>query len=1117
MQLQSRNFYFLKEHDESLEKLGALAELYFVNDPNTSLIKLRQFAEMLAKFIAAKIGLEDVYRENQVDLLNRLKHKGVLSDTALDIFHSIRKAGNKASHGTFNDHATILELLRMAQKVAVMFHKAMTKQDKFDPGPFVPPSDPFSENVDLKSEIQKLRDIANKHLGEKEKLRIQLEEERLKVDSINEFQNEWDKAGTELDNKQSEIDSKIKTIQKAASKESSAERKKLEELFFKSSNLDLNEDETRRMIIDGKLQLRGWEADTKNIRFSKGTLPEKGRNLAIAEWPTKNGPADYALFIGEKLVGVVEAKKWKTDVAKDLMQAERYSSGIKDEDKEYIINEWDSYRVPLAFSTNGRGYLEQVKTKSGIWFRDLRLKSNLARPLTEWPTPREIEDILKYDEEKANFDLKNENIDILPLRRYQKQMIDVVEEAILKGERKALVAMATGTGKTRTAICLAYRLIKTKKFNRILFLVDRTSLGDQAKDSFEELKIDGGRTFAEIYNIEGLDKIEPELETKVHFATVQSLVKRILYPSDLEDIPSIRQYDCIIVDECHRGYTLDKELSEHEFTYRSEQDFISKYRRVIDHFDAVKIGLTATPAKHTNDIFGKPLKFYTYSEAVVDGFLVDHEPPIVIKTKLSEEGIKWEKGDDVQVYDPEDGNIDVINMEDEVKIEVENFNKQVITENFNKVVVQELIKHLEPLERMKGKTLVYCARDDHADMVVNLLKTELEKEYGEGSIPNDLIVKITATADRPKQLIKKFKNETYPNIVVTVDLLTTGIDVPEITNLVFLRRIRSRILFEQMLGRATRLCEDIDKDSFKIYDAVGVYNSLKNFTSMKPVVKNPKVSFEELAGALDDVEQDGAKNEIVEQILAKFQAKKKHLKGEDLETFKALTKMSPSEYVDHLKEKKGRVLFDEDLARFLDRLRAEITPVLISTHNDEVTEVSIGLPDGKEVKDYLSEFKSYIVQHEEDLPALKIVLTAPRDLKRDDLKKLQATLMAAGFGERTLDAVHKELSGEEMAASIIGHIRKAMDKDILIPFNERLHEALDKLKKKHDFKKGQLIWLERIAKQIEAEKVVDHDSLNSGIFRTEIGGFEGLNKIFEGNLDAVLGELHGYIWQRKSK
>ena len=1115
MEIQSRNFYFLKELDDSLERLGALAELYFVNDPNTSLIKLRQFGEMLAKIIAAKIGLEEVYRENQIELLNRLKHRGVLSDTALDIFHSIRMTGNKANHANYDEYSSALEHLRMAQKVAVMFYKGMTNQEKFDPGPFIPPSDPFTKNEDLEKELEELREIARKHLDEKELLRIRLEEEKLKTESIKEYQRQWKEADKELENNKKAFDKKIEEIQKAAEKESTQDKKKLEELLFKSSKLDLSEDETRRTIIDGKLQLRGWEADTKNIRYSKGVRPEKGRNLAIAEWPTESGPADYALFIGLKFVGVVEAKKWKTDVMKDLGQAERYSVGIKSEDKDYLVGSWDKFKVPLTFSTNGRGYLEQVKTKSGIWFRDVRLRTNHPRPLTEWPTPRELENLLDYDEEEVNFKLKNENIDILPLRRYQKQMISTVEEAILKGERRALVAMATGTGKTRTAICMAYRLIKAKKFNRILFLVDRTSLGDQAKDSFDELKLEGERTFSEIYNIEGLDKIDPEIETKVHFATVQSLVKRILYPSDIEKIPSVRQYDCIIVDECHRGYTLDKDLSEHEFTYRSEKDFISKYRRVIDHFDAVKIGLTATPAKHTNEIFGRPLKYYTYSEAVVDGFLVDHEPPTVIKTKLSDEGIKWEAGSEVNIYDPEKGSIDTLNLEDELTIEVENFNKKVITENFNRAVAKELIQHIEPFEKTKGKTLIFCARDDHADMVVKILKEELEKEYS--AIPNDMIAKITATADKPKQLIKKFKNETFPNIIVTVDLLTTGIDAPEITNLVFLRRIKSRILFEQMLGRATRLCPEIGKESFRIFDAVGVYNSLQNVTNMKPVVTNPKVTFLELSNSMVAVEDEKAKDEIINQVLAKFHAKKKLLKGEELELFKSMTNMNPDEFASHLKKNKGRTLFDEDLAKFLDRLKAELTPIIIATHDDEITSVSIGLPDGKEVKDYLSDFKTYLIEHENDLPALKLVLTAPRDLKREDLKKLHASLMAAGFGEKYLAAAFKEKSGEEIAASIIGFIRNAMDKDILIPFEERLNEAIGKLKNKHEFNRGQQMWLDRISKQILAEKIVDHESLNKGIFRDQIGGFNGLNKVFGGNLDTILSELHWYIWQSKSK
>jgi type I restriction enzyme R subunit len=262
--------------------------------------------------------------------------------------------------------------------------------------------------------------------------------------------------------------------------------------------------------------------------------------------------------------------------------------------------------------------------------------------------------------------------------------------------------MATGTGKTKTCIALVYRLLKTKRFRRVLFLVDRTALGEQASNAFKDTRMESLQTFSDIFEIKDLGERDVESETKVQIATVQSFVKRLLYPSDETPILTVDQYDCIVVDECHRGYLLDQELSETELTFRDFNDYISKYRRVLDYFDAVKIGLTATPALHTTQIFGEPVYTYSYREAVIDGWLIDHEPPYRIKTALSEDGIVWNPGDQMEFFDPKTGQLDLVHAPDTVRIDVEQFNRRVVTENFNKVVCEYLAENIDPA--LPGKT-----------------------------------------------------------------------------------------------------------------------------------------------------------------------------------------------------------------------------------------------------------------------------------------------------------------------------------------------------------------------------------------------------------------------------
>ena len=196
-----------------------------------------------------------------------------------------------------------------------------------------------------------------------------------------------------------------------------------------------------------------------------------------------------------------------------------------------------------------------------------------------------------------------------------------MENALINGKHKVLLTMATGTGKTRVALGIIYRLIKSKKYNRILFVVDRASLGEQANDTFKNTKIEDQYTLSQLYDIKDLDSKFPEHDTKVHIVTVQGLIKRVLFPND-ENYLSVGDYDCIVVDEAHRGYILDRVPTEEEALIRDEKEYQSKYRNVIEYFDADKIALTATPALHTYEIFGNPVYEYSYRQAVLDLSLI---------------------------------------------------------------------------------------------------------------------------------------------------------------------------------------------------------------------------------------------------------------------------------------------------------------------------------------------------------------------------------------------------------------------------------------------------------------------------------------------------------------
>ncbi|MGL5807017.1 MAG: type I restriction-modification system endonuclease [Xenococcaceae cyanobacterium] len=1021
--------------------------------------------------------------------------------------HQLRRAGNDATHQLRGSHGIALSHLRYARELGIWFHRTFGRDNNFQPGAFIPPADPVIETETLKAELARLREEASLSRSA-----IELAEAKALE------QAELRQIAEELrEEAEAELKRKLATIQ--ANNVSQSDRiiqQTIGAADEAQKQIDLDEDETRRLLIDTKLRAAGWEVDSDNFTYAKGIRPQKGKNLAIAEYPTKNGRADYALFVGLEIVAVVEAKRQSKDVSSDIDQAKRYSKGYQIKEDETLSNghPWGEYRVPFVFATNGREYLEQLHTKSGIWFCDVRNPNNLRRPLQGWYSPEGLIKLLQQDKQQAHRQLEKEDFNYnIELRDYQIKAIEKVESAIATNQQRILLAMATGTGKTKTAIVLVYRLLKAKRFNRILFLVDRAALGEQTVNSFKETRIENLQTFADIFEIKELKENEIETETKVNIATVQSFVKKLFYPSDDAVIPKVDDYDCIVVDECHRGYLLDKELSETELLYRDFNDYISKYRRVLDYFDAVKIGLTATPALHTTQIFGEPVETYSYREAVIEGWLIDHEPPIKIKTKLSEEGIVWQPGEEMQYHDPKTGKLDLIHAPDEVKIEIQQFNRRVITEEFNRVVCEALARYIDP--SLPEKTLIFCATDAHADLVVNLLKKALQEEYG--GVEDDAVVKITGNADKPLQKIRELRNEVLPKIAVTVDLLTTGIDIPAICNLVFLRRVNSRILYEQMLGRATRRCDEIGKEVFKIYDAVRLYEGISPVSTMKPVAIDPNISFTQLIDELDTVKDEIALPEIIDQLLAKLQSKRRHLSQTSKEQIENLAGMPIEEIGSYLKGSQPREIAQwfkqrKQIAQILDRRDDGRQPVLISYHQDELMGIETGYGEGKKPEDYLSSFQAFLKENINQIPALIVVTQRPRDLTRTQLKELKVLLDSAGYSEKHLQVAWRELTNEDIAASIIGFIRQAALGDALISYEERVDRAMKKILTSRQWTPPQRQWLERIGKQLKQETIIDREAFDRGQFKAQ-GGFKRIDRTFDGELETILSQINSKLWE----
>jgi|GEM_PF-1013703 len=565
------NFIFLAEYFPALEKMGGLAESYLYADPNGCLYKMGALAETIVNYMFELDGLKppsgnDNTQANKVKILQQKK---LISKEISDIFYRIRISRNEAVHAGYDSFEECRALLEQAHTLSVWFMQTYGDPE-FAPIPFILPDD-----IRDQADYQKL-------LDEYEKLSAELEKAQAAA-----------------------LSKKVHTHVHASERKQRAEKA--------ARNIWLSEREVR-YIIDEQLRKVGWEADTFNLRYSKGTRPEAGRNIAIAEWPTdltvcKWGYMDYALFAGLELIGVVEANAYRNDMLFFIgNQCREYSGGVKEEHTRYVTGAWGEYKVPFLFAANGRAYMEEIKTRSGVWFRDARDDANQPRVLHGWIGPRALLDMLELDIATANHNLGELSFEPLrdndgvSLRPYQIEAIEKTEAAVVKGDRTALLEMAPGTGKTRIVPGMIHRFLKTGRFKRILLLIGHADTGGLAPAVFKNVNIEKHMPLEQLYEVTLFGDKGTGGDAIIHVSTVQALYDRIFVDGG-ESTLSVTDYDLIIADEACQGTASDE------------------YREAIEYFDAVKIMLTADSARYAADVFGKPVFSYSHRRAVDEGYL----------------------------------------------------------------------------------------------------------------------------------------------------------------------------------------------------------------------------------------------------------------------------------------------------------------------------------------------------------------------------------------------------------------------------------------------------------------------------------------------------------------
>jgi len=879
-----------------------------------------------------------------------------------------------------------------------------------------------------------------------------------------------------------------------------------------------NEATTRKTRIDRALLASGWQ---RIEPFKENALVG---TVAVEEFPTNAGPADYVLLHDGEPLAVVEGKKVSLAPQNVISQAERYARAFPT-DRRY-----GEFGVPFVYSTNGEVF----------WFRDLRREGSRSRQVSSFHTPQALREMLSHDTASAECWLRTPQPEHKWLRPYQVEAVKAVEDAMLRGKRKMLVAMATGTGKTVTVIELMHRLLSSGYARRILFLVDRRALAAQALSAMASFETLNGLKFDRVFEVYGQrfkrEDVEGEAfdshvlpneyltEPKpgisfVYVSTIQRMRINLFglenssptsgdedaeLDADHIDIP-INAFDVIIADESHRGYTTDEE---------------SKWREVLDHFDAVKVGLTATPALHTKAYFEEIVFRYEYERAVREGYLVDYDP-IVIESNIRMNGVFLKEGEEVSVVDIETGLVRTDFLEDERQFDTAAIERRITVPDSNRKIVKEFLKHAREFQKRRGhfpKTIVFASNDlahkSHADQLVNILRDEC----GEG---DDFVTKITGspTVDRPLQRIREFRNRKKPAIAVTVDMLTTGVDVPAVEALLFVRPVKSRILFEQMLGRGTRKCQDIHKTHFMVFDAVGIldyFQGASAFTAEPP--SKPTRPIEEVIGEIynnRDVDYN------VKVLVRRLQRADKSVSGEGRQQFAEFVPdgdvqsfaSSLPDLIKHERPKTIELLRNKRFQWLMENYPRTKEPFFQAVEQeDEVRSVMLfKTREGRELKpdDYIREFEEFVRSNQEHIDALSILLNRPKDFDTAALRQLR-DILKAQEEEFTEENLRKAYNAE--LSDIISIVRHAAMNEPLGATKERVQRAMDRIRASDEFTDEQLKWLSFIEDHLTRNLLIEREHFFTPPF-SRYGAWKKADAVFDGKLDDLLRTINAAVVQ----
>lgn len=927
-----------------------------------------------------------------------------------------------------------------------------------------------------------------------------------------------------------------------------------------------NPEQRARDRIDHQLKQAGWVVQNK-----LDINPCAAQGVAVREYQTDAGPADYVLFVDRQAVGVIEAKPedWGHKITSVEEQAQNYANARL---------KWINNSTPLPFIYQSTGEITR--------FTNGRDPAPRSREIFHFHRPETLAhwlERLNNQQGALNQRTLREGLKNLPplvtsgLRDCQITAINNLETSFKQDKPRALVQMATGSGKTYTAITAAYRLLKHARAKRILFLVDTKNLGEQAEQEFMAyLPNDDNRKFTELYTVQRLKSSYVASDSQVCISTIQRMYS-LLKGEELDEateegnpaektglkkepLPVVYNekippefFDFIIIDECHRSiYNL--------------------WRQVIEYFDAYLIGLTATPDNRTYGFFHKNVvSEYDHEKAVADGVNVGNEIYLIETKKTKSGGIieaeqqvgkrerltrkqRWETQDEDEAYSATQLDRDIVNP-DQIRTVIRTF--------------KDKLPEIFPGRKEVPKTLIFAKTDSHADDIINTVR----EEFGEG---NAFCKKITHNAEDPKSVLSQFRNDYYPRIAVTVDMIATGTDVRPLECLLFMRDVKSRNYFEQMKGRGTRT---LDADGLKkvtpsatsakthyvIVDAIGVTRSLK--TASQPLITKPGVSLKELAmgvmmGAardedsvsslagrlarldkqLDDKDRARISEKaggipltvIVGELLHAISpdvVERKALELEQLPAGSEPGEDARNKARDQLVGEASKV-FTGELIELIDTIRREKEQTIVLEDMDELLKAEWAGETQANAEALVQDFTDYLNQHRDEIEALSIYFSQPArrshvtyemiktllDTLKQDRPKLAPLRVWAAY-EHLDNTRHSREGGSpgtpisELTA-LVSLIRRVTGLDQTItPFATTVNRNFKQwIFQRHSgagqkFNEQQMAWLNMIREHIISSFHLERDDLDMAPFDGE-GGLGKMYQLFGDEMDAVIEEMN---------